>query len=141
MGTWGMLHVLCSIFSPIKICLELLNVRKMLIKAIFNKQEMRLNSKYFATIAHHSSKVLFSNFFESGNFEEFLKINRMLFPSLESTRVDEISAGKKFGECIFELKKRNVIGSDESWKLFTKVKEYESQVWAQLLKSRLSAIT
>ena len=138
---------------------ELTNVRKGLIESILKKEK---NVK-LDVLLEHSNLVLFSTHVTSqsrdldNDFEQFLKCNNLLFPVLEWSRLepeviitfirhfrfrlDDDIEGKKFGEYLFDLKLRNLIGSDQSWKLFEKLKKFENCVWTQLLKSRLSAIT
>ena len=55
----------------------------------------------------------------------------------------DLSEGKEFGEYLLDLAKRKVLRADmnEYWKLYEKLQCWKNEVWCQLLKSQISALT
>ena len=57
--------------------------------------------------------------------------------------MNDLSEGKELGEYLLDLAKRKVLRADlnEYWKLYEKLQCSKNEVWCQLLKSQISALT
>ena len=71
------------------------------------------------------------------------KPKSILCNDIQPFSLNDLSEGKEFGEYLLDLAKRKILRTDlnEYWKLYEKLECWKNEVWCQLLKSQISALT